>query len=248
MLFHRMIKKVLKKIFNNFNAEKNTTDFHNTSFSQSGEDIIIEYLFRLRKISCPSFLDIGGYDPVYGNNTYKFYLKGAKGINIDADPSAIAKFILKRPNDKNLNVGVGNEKGTLPFYIMNEASLNTFSKTEYDSLLLTGQTLKQILNIHVVPINEVFHKYFADEVCDLLSIDAEGVDFEIIQAMDFSKYAPKVICIESINYTPDGTGTKRDDLCSYIESKGYFEYANTNINSIFVNRDWWFNKSLLQSS
>lgn len=241
-----MIKRGLKKILDKFISKKNETDFHNISFSQSGEDIIIEYLFRLRKITCPSFLDIGGYDPVYGNNTYKFYLKGAKGINIDADPSAIEKFILKRPNDKNLNVGVGSEKGSLPFYIMNESSLNTFSKAEYDSLLLTGQTLKQILNIEVIPINEVLQEYFVNEVCDLLSIDAEGVDFEIIQAMDFNKYAPKVICIESINYTPDGTGTKRVDLCSYIESKGYFEYANTNINSIFINSYWWFNNTLVQ--
>jgi FkbM family methyltransferase len=239
------MKKIIRKIINKFFKKQKTKDFYNMSFSQSGEDIIIEYLFRLRKITSPSFLDIGAYDPTFGNNTYKFYLNGSKGVNIDADPSAITKFNLKRIKDINLNIGVGSISGLLPFYIMEESSLNTFSKIELDNLLLTGQKLKNTINIAVLPINEVFEKYFNEEACDLLSIDAEGVDFEIIQAMDFNKYAPKVICIETINYTPDGTGTKREDLCSYIESKGYYEYANTNINSIFIKKGWWFNKSLV---
>ena len=87
-----------------------------------------------------------------------------------------------------------------------------------------------------------FEKYFKNGTVDLLSIDAEGVDFEIIQSLDFTNHQPKVICIESINYTPDGTGTKRIDLCSFIENAGYHEYANTNINSIFVQKNWWFGK------
>jgi FkbM family methyltransferase len=239
------MKKIIRKIIIKFFKKQKTEDFHNISFSQSGEDIIIEYLFCLRKITSPSFLDIGAYDPTFANNTYKFYLNGSKGVNIDADPSAIAKFNLKRIKDINLNIGVGSISGLLPFYIMEESSLNTFSKIELDNLLLTGQKLKNTINIAVLPINEVFEKYFNEKACDLLSIDAEGVDFEIIQAMDFNKYAPKAICIETINYTPDGTGTKREDLCSYIESKGYYEYANTNINSIFINKGWWFNKSLV---
>ena len=76
----------------------------------------------------------------------------------------------------------------------------------------------------------------------MVFIDAEGIDFQIIKSFDFSKYAPKVICIETINYTPDGTGTKRQDLCDYIEQQGYFEYANTNINSLFVNKEFWYAK------
>lgn len=240
-----MIRDIVKKIIRMTSRNSGIADPHKISFSQSGEDIIMEYLLGLRNISVPTFLDIGGYHPVYANNTYKFFLKGARGVNIDANPAAIESFKKKRPQDVNLNVGVGSEEGTFPFFIMEEESLNTFSIEELGNLKLSGHSLKQGLDIPVVKVNKIFEQYFKENGCDLFSLDAEGADFDIIRSFDFNKYAPKVICIETINYTPDGTGSKRTDLCSYIEEKGYFEYANTNINSIYVNKDWWFNKPVI---
>ena len=218
------------------------SQFEKKSFSQSGEDIIIEYLFGLRNIDKPVCLDIGAYHPVAANNTYKFFLKGSKVVNIDANPSAIENFIKQRPGDTNLNLGIGGSDGDFDFYIMEDAALNTFSESEKINLENLGHRLKEVKKIKMISINKIFEQYFQNTAIDFLSVDAEGVDFEIIQSLDFSRYQPKVICIESIDYTPDGTGTKRNDLCSYIENAGYFEYANTNINSIFVFKNWWFGK------
>lgn len=234
-----MIKQIIKKVLKIPTGPNVASDPHKISFSQSGEDIIIEYLLGLRNIITPTFLDVGGYHPVYANNTYKFFLKGARGVNIDANPAAIENFTKKRPQDVNLNVGVGSKEGTFAFFIMEEESLNTFSEEEMRNLISLGHQLKQKIDIPVVEIDKIFEEHFKAG-CDLFSLDAEGVDFAIIESFDFDQYAPKVICVETINYTPDGTGSKRDDLCNYIESKGYFEYANTNINSIFVNKAWWF--------
>ncbi len=210
------------------------------SWSQSGEDIIIEYLFRLRDITKPSCLDIGAYHPIALNNTYKFFLKGSRIVNIDANPAAIQRFASERSGDVNLNIGVGAKKGEFNFYIMEEDSLNTFSEEEKINLEKMGHKLKQQKIISVLPLNEVLENYFENKAPDLISIDAEGVDFDIVKSLDYQQYSPKVICIETINYTPDGTGSRRTDLCNFIEEAGYFEYANTNINSIFVNKAWWF--------
>lgn len=210
------------------------------SWSQSGEDIIIEYLFGLRKIEQPSCLDIGAYHPMVANNTFKFFRKGSKVVNIDANPAAIEMFKQYRRKDINLNIGIGAQKGSFDFYIMEDAALNTFSEAEKESLEKLGNKLKEVKKIAMLPVNEVLEKYFALKAPDLISIDAEGVDIDIIRSFDFSKYSPKVFCIETINYTPDGTGTRRIDLCDMIETAGYFEYANSNINSIYVNKVWWF--------
>lgn len=235
------IKNFIKRLLNISTTPPNSSSQHEKiSYSQSGEDIIIEYLFRLRKIDKPAYLDIGAYHPVAANNTYKFFLKGSKGVNIDANPAAIENFTLTRPTDINLNIGIGKSEGEFDFYIMEDAALNTFSLEEKTSLEKMGNRLKEVKKIKMLPVNKVLREYFDNISPDLISIDAEGVDFDIVKSLDFNKYDPKVICIESINYTPDGTGTKRLDLCKFIEQVGYFEYANTNINSIFVNKAWWF--------
>ena len=238
------IRNLIKKILNVVTPQPNSApQYEKISYSQSGEDIIIEYLFELRKIQRPVFIDIGAYDPVVSNNTYKFFLKGARGVNIDANPVSMERFVQLRVADTNLNIGVGANNGEFDFYIMEDPSLNTFSEKEKNSLEQMGHGLKEVKRINVLTINQVLEKYLPGSSLDLLSIDAEGVDFDIIQSLDFNTYHPKVICIETINYTPDGTGTKRLDLCRYIEEVGYYEYANTNINSIFVNKHWWFNKA-----
>lgn len=237
MGFLQTIKRIIK---DSVNKPDTFTTFKKESYSQSGEDIIIEYLFALRKIEKPLCLDIGAYHPVVANNTYKFYCNGAKSINIDANPAAIKMFMAHRPTDINLNIGIGAQNGSFDFYIMEDEALNTFSVVEKENLVKMGQPLKEVQKINMLPVNEVLQKYFSEAAPDLVSIDAEGVDEDIIQSFDFNNYSPKVICIETINYTPDGTGTKRTELCSMIESAGYFEYANTNINSIFVNKSWWF--------
>lgn len=235
------VKNFIQKVVNLFKRQHTgLNQYEKISYSQSGEDIIIEYLFRLRKIDQPVCLDIGAYHPIAANNTYKFFLKGSKVVNIDANPAAIESFATIRPADTNLNIGIGAGDGEFDFYIMEDAALNTFSLEEKIGLEKMGSRLKEVRKIKMVPVNQVLKEYFDDTVPDLVSIDAEGVDFDIIKSYNFSKYAPKVICIESINYTPDGTGTKRIDLCRFIEEAGYFEYANTNINSIFVNKAWWF--------
>ena len=231
--------KTLKDIFNYRNKKKHFTAFEKISYSQSGEDIIVEYLFKLRNIEKPVYLDIGAYHPIASNNTYKFYLKGSRGVNIDADPASLENFTLLRPADINLNVGIGPNEGSFNFYIMEDPALNTFSLDEKENLEKLGKLLKDTKEIEVLSVNYILNKYFTTKTPDFISIDAEGMDFEIIKALDFSKYVPKVLCIETINYTPDGTGIKRLDLCHFIETAGYFEYANTNINSIFVNKAWW---------
>jgi len=237
------IKKIIKRIFNIGTVQPNPTNqYEKISYAQCGEDIIIEYLFRLRNIEKPVCLDIGAFDPFFANNTYKFFLKGSIIVNIDANPAAIEKFKQVRSTDTNLNIGIGGKAGEFDFFVMQDPSLNTFSEIEKNNLEKLGHALKEIIKIKMVTIDKIFEKYFKNGTVDLLSIDAEGVDFEIIQSLDFTNHQPKVICIESINYTPDGTGTKRIDLCSFIENAGYHEYANTNINSIFVHKNWWFGK------
>lgn len=230
----------IKAIINVLRRRK--TDGINISYSQCGEDLIINYVFGLRGIYQPTYLDIGAFNPVFISNTALFYKKGCRGINVEANPNLIHSFFKHRPKDVNLNVGVGTP-GKLDFYILSDATLSSFSKVEVDAIINQGKAkLQEVVQVEILDINELLRRYNNGEPVDFLSLDVEGLDEQILHSLDFEKYAPKVICVEAAEYSPIGAGARRDTMIKYLVSKNYYEYANTNLNAIMIRRDFWFIK------
>ena len=68
----------------------------------------------------------------------------------------------------------------------------------------------------------------------------EGLDIEIIKSIDFVKYRPKVICVETIQFSPKGNeNIKNYDIINYLKEMNYYLYADTNINSIFIDNNFF---------
>ena len=52
-------------IFKKPKTSKKKSDSYKKSYSQSGEDLVINFIFNAIGITHPSYLDIGAYDPYY---------------------------------------------------------------------------------------------------------------------------------------------------------------------------------------
>jgi FkbM family methyltransferase len=210
------------------------------SFSQSGEDLIIKFIFDNLNIQKPTYIDIGAHDPFYLSNTALFYHLGSTGINIEPDPILFQSFLKDRVNDINLNLGISDNSSILDFYIISSPTLNTFSKEEAINYEKQGNyKIESILKVNVEPLDLIIKKYSNGIFPQLLSVDAEGVDEIIIKSIDFDRNFPIVICIETISFSTSGNGIKNMDLINYIVNNGYLHYADTNINSIFVRESFW---------
>jgi FkbM family methyltransferase len=233
------MRSYLKQLFKSERGKFNS-NYSKTSYSQCGEDIIVNYIFSLRGLINPTYIDVGANHPYYLNNTAVFYEKGCKGINIEANPRLINDFQKYRPLDINLNIGISNEEGELTFYIMEDNTLSTFSKEECDQLVKLGKKIRSVDQIKITTISNVLKYYFDDKFPDFMSLDVEGLDFIILQSIDFEKHYPKVICVESAEYSNIGAGTRRNGIIDFLVSKGYYEYANTNLNAIMVKSEFWF--------
>jgi len=210
------------------------------SYSQCGEDLIVQYIFNLRGINKPTYIDIGANHPFFISNTALFYEKGCTGINIEANPQLIDQFIKNRPNDINLNIGISDTDGELDFYIMEDNTLSTFSKEECDFMVLNGKKLAEIKKIRLTTIPCILEKHASNNFPDFMSIDVEGMDYQILKSIDFEKSFPKIICVEAAEYSPIGAGKRRNELVDYLVTRGYYEYANTNLNAIMVKNEFWF--------
>lgn len=215
-------------------------EYEKRSFSQSGEDLIVQFIFNELGIQKPTYLDIGAHHPFYINNTAIFYLKGCRGINIEPDPSLYANFIKERRDDINLNTGVGVKEALMDFYVMNVPTLNTFSKQEAENYSREGDYhIKEVKQINVNTVENILNKYNNGLFPDFLTLDAEGIDEIVLKSIDFENNKPIVICTETISFSAKGQGVKNVNIIRYLESKGYILYADTNINSIFVLKDKW---------
>jgi FkbM family methyltransferase len=229
------------KIFYKIKGKLYQNSYYGTnSYSQCGEDILVQYIFNLRGIANPTYMDIGCNHPFYLSNTAIFYVKGSRGINIDANPKLIEAFNMERPEDINLNIGVSSIECEMEFYIMEDSTLSTFSKDECDAMVSNDNKLVEIQKIKSTTIGEILEKHCFNIFPDFLSLDVEGLDFEILKSIDYNKSTPKVICVEAAEYSPIGAGARRIELIDFLITKGYYEYANTNLNAIMVRNDFWF--------
>ena len=235
MFLYKIRKKIITKYF-----KSDENQYKKPSFSQSGEDLIVKFIFDQLGIKNPSYIDIGAHHPYYISNTALFFKNGSRGINIEPDPTLFKEFLKYRKEDVNLNIGISDCKGELDFYVISSPTLNTFSKEEADKYCLEGDyQIKSIKKIKVQILSDIIKDFSNGIFPQFLSIDAEGVDEIIIRELDFDKNYPIVICIETITFSTSGNGVKNLGLIDYITNKGYLVYADTNINTIFVKKEIW---------
>lgn len=228
------IKQLIKRIL-----FRNKDKYKSVSYSQCGEDLIINFIFNQLRIYKPTYLDIGAHHPYFLSNTALFYMNGCTGVNIEPDFDLFKEFETQRVNDINLNIGIGEKEDIIDFYIMDASTLNTFSKEQVELYDKEGDyKVKEVKKVPINTIQYVLQKYCNGIFPDLLSLDAEGIDELVLKSIDFSN-KPKVICVETLSFSNSGKGVKNDEIITFLKQKGYFLYADTYINSIFVSTETW---------
>jgi hypothetical protein len=170
------------------------------SFSQEGEDLIIERILNFNKIKSKDifYLDIGAGHPIRYSNTLFFYHKDAKGITVDANYKNIFLHKFLRPKDLSFNFLLGNSNEVVEYYKFKQTELNTTSQSKVNELAKK--------NIFPIDKEKIIQKKFSDfcnnELKDKLSkinffnIDIEGGELELIKLIDWTNFNPNIICIE----------------------------------------------------
>jgi hypothetical protein len=127
--------------------------------------------------------------------------------------------------------GVGPENGVKTYHMFKGGELNTFSAE--DAAATESQGVKMIgkVDMPIRTLKSILDENNAKNV-DFLSIDAEGLDLEILKSVDFNGLRPKIICVETKSWSEGEQ--RRSPTTQFLEGNGYSIAASTPINSIFV--------------
>jgi FkbM family methyltransferase len=222
--------KFLNHLFN-----KNHEEFFRKSYSQEGEDLLLDRFFENQTTGF--YADIGAFDPIKYSNTNLFYKKGWKGINIDATPGSMEKFKLIRPRDINLEIAISDREEYLTIYLFNEPALNTLSKEiASERQGLRNYKIVDHKNIPTRQIKDIFdeHLPFSTKI-DFMNIDVEGYDLKVLKSNNWLKYRPKFVLIEEINNSFYSDWVQ-SDIYKYLHTIGYDLIAKTYYTYFYLNQ------------
>lgn len=198
----------------------NNKEYYFLSYSQNGEDSFCRRYFQTHSVTNGCYVDIGAHHPFRYSNTYALYKLGWRGINIDAMPGSMVLFEKYRRGDINLEVGVGKDKGTMPFYIFEEPALNTFDEVTANEYMRGRWKLKEKTNVSIERMEDILDQYLKSSTIDFLSIDAEGVELDILSSNNWERYRPRLIACEILNYD-SVLEISNDKVSQFLCGQGY---------------------------
>lgn len=194
------------------------------SFSQEGEDILLDRFFVNQKNGF--YVDVGAHHPERFSNTNYYYLRGWRGLNIEADPDLLETFNKKRPRDINVNLAVGHKKKSLKFYVFNETALNTFDKKLADKRSgMPDYFIAKAIDLRVWPLEFVLRKYLPkNQVIDFMSVDVEGLDLEVLKSNDWKSFRPRFLLVECLSQATS-LDISDDEVVSFLKKQDYTPFA-----------------------
>ncbi len=204
------------------------------TYAQCNEDLIVEALLRAqfigagRDMSTVRYLEVGGNHPVQTSSTYLLYRAwGGRGYIVEANAGLARRLISTRPRDVVIQTAVSDKfEETVSFHVHELDELSSLSAENikhFEALPGAVSRIETVPNIHINALFDAFIK----APLDFMSIDIEGLDLPVLQALD-PVHRPTVLQVECADLT------LLAKLRETLEPRGYRLAAMTDVNVIFV--------------
>jgi FkbM family methyltransferase len=212
--------------------------FRRDHYSMEGEDVLLAKIFD-GKTTPGFYVDVGAYHPMAASNTYLFYQRGWRGINIDPVPGAGALFQKRRPRDVNLEIGISDKPGTLNYFMFDSAAENTFSEEQRDFVLAQGRELLRTVPVRVERLDTVLSSHVPpNTTIDFMDVDVEGHELEVLDSNDWTRFRPSVLCMEMLMVRADEVSDH--PVGRFLANIGYRFFAKLDNSALFQEKDFCF--------
>lgn len=227
-----LVRRMARRIKTNFKELLAPLTYRNRSYAQEGEDMVLRRLFEGQRRGF--YVEVGCHHPFRFSNTASFYRMGWQGLCIDPLPGTRALFNRWRPRDIVLEMGVSQTPSALTYYMFDEPALNTFSAEQARACTSDNRyALKMQREVPTLPLSTLLEQHLPKPVpqIDFLSVDAEGMDLEVLRSNDWQRWRPRLVVAECA-YS-DVARWSEDPVVQFMASCQYRPVAKTVHSVIF---------------
>jgi FkbM family methyltransferase len=217
-----LVRLAPRETWGNFVQTSEIAGFGNAfsiSWSQGGEDLALLHAIAGKRDGL--FIDIGAHHPYRFSVTHHLSRIGWRGVNVDANSELIEIFNKERPLDINICAAAGTEE-SYTFTIFKEPALSSVNSEWKDKFQADGWEVDRTVTVPGISLRDIYNQNFPQDCIDLLSIDAEGSDFNVLISMDFESLDkdrfPQFLLLEA---TPPVTSALKTDSVEYAIGLGY---------------------------
>jgi len=209
-------------------------------YSQNDEEAVVKAYFAERDPKSLCLLDIGANDGETFSNSRQLILDGWNAVLVEPSPKAFAKLkMLYRQNSKVKvrKLAISKATGQLEFH--ESGSLN---EDESDVALFSSIKASELerwadrvsftkMEVQSYSVGDfIENQNLQDLQFDFITIDAEGMDWEILRQIDLTQIGCKCLCVEW-----NGISSLYAKMKVYCENKHYMKECSRNSeNVIFI--------------
>jgi FkbM family methyltransferase len=185
---------------------------------------------------------MGALDGVRFSNSFLFHKRfNWKGLLVELSPTNFEKLVQNRPNElANVNAGVCGRRQTLHFVEGGRNGIRVavggiweHSPESFRERWWRGVDLNQTQTIECTPLVDIIQEHTPEvNYFDFLSLDVEGGEFDVIQAIDFNQVGFGILIVEADYHNHDRNVLLRN----LLENRGYVFLGHNSPNNWFVNK------------
>jgi FkbM family methyltransferase len=189
-------------------------------YSQDDEQAHIVAFFRGDR---GTFLDIGAYDGISGSNTYRLAELNWWGVCVEPSPGCFARLEETHRHNRRVRLlpyCIGREDREVEFWDHGSGIASAsaaFVERQQRAALRASPPIQLVWNriaVRMITVKTLRSMIPEFEWFDFVSIDAEGMDLEILRQLPLDELEVKLVCIEV-------SGRDRDLVKSYLRPKGF---------------------------
>ncbi|MDB5321805.1 MAG: putative SAM-dependent methyltransferase [Phycisphaerales bacterium] len=192
------------------------------SYSQEGEDRILHRLFERRDSGF--YVDVGAHHPRRFSNTNLFYQLGWRGINIDATPGVKALFDQLRPRDVTIEAAISRDGRELDLREYSDGALNTLTDSNSSPTAQAAYAITKVTRVTTRRLADVLREHMeTGQHIDFMSVDVEGMDLEVLEGNDWTRYRPRYLLVECFGASL--SEVERSPIGIFLRAQGYEAFA-----------------------